>query len=31
VEHVLGCSFLSDDEKTGILSTTAAKLLNLQI
>jgi aminocarboxymuconate-semialdehyde decarboxylase len=30
VDHVLGCSFLSDDEKAGILSNTAAKLLNFQ-
>jgi aminocarboxymuconate-semialdehyde decarboxylase len=31
VDHIFGCSFLSDDEKAGILSNTAAKLLNLQI
>jgi aminocarboxymuconate-semialdehyde decarboxylase len=29
-DHVLGCSFLSDDEKVGILGHTAAKLLGLQ-
>jgi aminocarboxymuconate-semialdehyde decarboxylase len=31
VDHVFSCGFLSDDEKAGILSTTAAKLLNLRI
>jgi predicted TIM-barrel fold metal-dependent hydrolase len=29
-DHILGCSFLSDDEKAGMLGGTAAKLLNLQ-
>jgi len=31
VDHIFGCSFLSDGEKAGILSNTAAKLLNLRI
>jgi len=31
VDHIVGCSFLSDDEKAGMLSTTAAKLLNLKV
>jgi len=30
VDHILGSGFLSDDEKAGMLSNTAAKLLNLQ-
>jgi len=29
-DHILGCSFLSDDEKAGMLGNTAAKLLNLR-
>jgi predicted TIM-barrel fold metal-dependent hydrolase len=29
-DHILGCSFLSDDEKAGMLGGTAVKLLNLQ-
>jgi len=29
VDHIFACTFLSDDEKTAILSKTAARLLNI--
>jgi aminocarboxymuconate-semialdehyde decarboxylase len=31
VDRILACGFLSDDEKTAILSANAAKLLNIQV
>jgi predicted TIM-barrel fold metal-dependent hydrolase len=31
VDRIFACTFLSDDEKTAILSATAAKLLNIRI